>query len=75
MLKQIRTVFFTALCLAILLNTVNDTDSSLTDNNNSNLNPILLIGTASLDISANSLILNAAMHYIISTNRFDESLF
>ena len=36
---------------------------------------ILLFGKASLDITANTLILNASMNYIISTNRFEVSLF
>ena len=56
-----------------LLSTVNDTDSSLTNTNDSMLTHILLFGKASLDISADTLILNAIMNYI-STNRFEESL-
>ena len=58
-----------------LLSTVNDIDSSLTNTNDSILTHILLFGKASLDISTNTLILNATMNYIISTNRFEESLF
>ena len=58
-----------------LLSMVNDIDSSLTNTNDSILTHILLFGKASLDISANTLILNATMNYIISTNRFEESLF
>ena len=54
---------------------MNDTDSSLINTNDSILTHILLFGKASLDISANTLILNATMKYIISTNRFQESLF
>ena len=57
------------------LNTVNDIDSSLTNTNHTILTHILLFGKASLDISANTLILNATMNYIISTNRFEVSLF
>ena len=70
--------FFTAPCLLIkdapswaqLMNI----DSSLTNTNDSILTHILLFGQASLDISANTLILNATRKYIISTKRFQESL-
>ena len=58
-----------------LLSTVNDIDSSLTNVNDTILTYILLFGKASLDISVNTLILNATMNDIISTNRFEESLF
>ena len=58
-----------------LLSTVNDIDSSLTNTNDSNLSHVLLFGKATLDISANTFILNETMNYIISTNRFEESLF
>ena len=58
-----------------LLNTVNDIDSSLSNTNDTILTHILLFGKASLDISANTLILNATMNYIISTNRSEVSLF
>ena len=58
-----------------LLSTVKDIDSSLTNTNDSILTHILLFGKASLDTSANTLLLNATMNYIISTNRFEESLF
>ena len=58
-----------------LLSTVNDIDSSLTNTNDSILTHILLFGKASLDISANTLIHNATINYIMSTNRFEESLF
>ena len=53
----------------------NDIDSSLTNTNDLVLTHILLFGQASSDISANTLILNATRKYIISTNRFRESLF
>ena len=58
-----------------LLSTVNDIDCSLTNTNDSILTHILLFGKASLDTSANNLLLDATMNYIISTNRFEESLF
>ena len=80
MLKQIHIFFFTAPCLLIKdapswAQLMNDIDSSLTNTNDSILTHILLFGQASLDISANILILNATRKYIISTNRFQESLF
>ena len=79
MLKQIR-IFFLYCPLftnqrRTLLRTVKDIDSSLTNTNDSTLTHILLFGKASLDTSANTLLLNATMNYIISTNRFEESLF
>ena len=58
-----------------LLSTVNDIDSSLTNTDDTTLTDILLFGKASLDITANTLILNATMNYIIWTNRFEVSLF
>ena len=54
---------------------MNDIDNSLKNTNDSILTHILLFGQASLDISANTLILNATRKYVISTNRFQESLF
>ena len=58
-----------------LLSTVNDIDSSLTNTNDSILTYILLFGKASLDTSTNTLLLNATMNYIISTNIFEGSIF
>ena len=43
--------------------------------NDAILTHILLFGKASLDILANTVILNATINYIISTNRFEEHLF
>ena len=55
---------------------MNDIDSSLTYTNDSILTHILLFGQASSDIPANTLILNnATRKYIISTKRFQESIF
>ena len=51
-----------------LLSTVNDINSSLTNTNDLILTHILLFGKASLDTSANTLLLNAAVNYIISLN-------
>ena len=53
---------------------MNDIDNSLKNTNDSILTHILLFGQASLDIPANTLILNALRKYI-STKRFQESLF
>ena len=79
MLKQIRIFFLFCLLFSnhrcTLLSTVNDVDSSLANNNDAILTHILLFDKASLDISTNTLVLNADMNYIISTNRFEESLF
>ena len=55
---------------------MNDIDSSLTYTNDSILTNILLFGQTSSDIPANTLILNnATRKYIISTKRFQESIF
>ena len=61
-------------CLSIV-NDIYYIDSSFTNTNDSMLTYILLFGKASLDISATTLIINSAINYIISTNRFEESLF
>ena len=56
----------------------NDSDGKYSNGkytNDSLLTHILLFGKFSLDISANTLILTATMKYIISTNRFQKSLF
>ena len=58
-----------------LLSIVNEIDSSFTNANDSILTHILLFGKASLDASENTLLFNATMNDIISTNRFEESLF
>ena len=58
-----------------LLSTVNDIDSSLTNTNDFILTYILIYGKATLDTSANTLLSNATMNYIILTNIFKESLF
>ena len=47
----------------------------LINTNDSILTQMILLGKASLDISAKTLILNATMNYIISTNIFKESLY
>ena len=56
-------------------NDPNDKYSTVKYTNDSILTHILLFGKVSLDISANTLILTATMKHIISTNRFQKSLF
>ena len=58
-----------------LLSTVNDVDSSLINTKDSILTHILPFGKTSLDTTANTFSLNATINYIISTNRFEESIF
>ena len=58
-----------------LLSTVNDIDSSLANTDNTTLTDNLLFGKASLNITANTLMHNETMSYIISTSRFEVSLF
>ena len=57
------------------LSSVNAIDSSLTNTDDTTLTDILHFGKTSLDITANTLILNATMNYIILTNRFEVKLF
>ena len=70
MLKQLYCPLFSS-----QRNTLMIIDSSLTNANDTILTHILLFGKVSLDISLNTLILNATMNYIILTNRFEENLF
>ena len=49
--------------------------ASLTNTNDMIWTDILLFGKVSLDISANTLLLNATMNYITSTNKSEENLF
>ena len=58
-----------------LLSTVNGINDSLTNTDDTTLTEILLFGKASLHTTANTLMLNATMNYIISTNRFEVTLF
>ena len=55
--------------------TFSDIDCSLANTNGTVLTHILLFGKASLAISVNTFIPNATMNYIISTKRFEASLF
>lgn len=54
--------------------TVNDIDSSSVNSNDEKFTRILFFGKASLDIPANTLIVNATMNYITLPYRFEESL-
>ena len=58
-----------------ILSTVNDIDSCLINTGDTTLTEILLLGKASLYITVNTLIRNATMNYIISTNKFEVNLF
>ena len=71
---------------AQLMNNIDSSNDKYTNDSNSKysnvkytddsiLTRILLFGKVSLGISANTLVLNATMKYIISTNRFQKSLF
>ena len=58
-----------------LLSTANDIDSSSINTDDTTSTHFLLFGKASLEITANTLTLNATMNYIKTTNRFEVSLF
>ena len=58
-----------------LLSTIRNIDCKLLENTDSSLTQTLLYGNPSLDINTNSLILNAAIDFILSTKRFEEVLF
>ena len=58
-----------------LLSTIRNIDCKLLENTDSLLTQALLYGNPSLDINTNSLILNAAIDFILSTKRFEEALF
>ena len=58
-----------------LLSTIRNIDCKLLENTDPSLTQTLLYGNPSLDINTNSLILNAAIDFILSTKRFEEALF
>ena len=57
------------------LSTIRNIDCKLLENTDSLLTQTLLYGNPSLDINTNSLILNAAIDFILSTERLEEALF
>ena len=58
-----------------LLSTLNNIDSKILESNDSYLTQTLLFGSISFDSETNTLVLNATIDYILSTERFEESLF
>ena len=58
-----------------LLSTLNNIDSKILESNDCYLTQILLFGSISFDSETNTLVLNATIDYILSTERFEESLF
>ena len=57
-----------------LLSTLNNNDSKLIETNESSLTELLLFGNSLFGLKKNSLILNASIDYILSTERFEEAL-
>ena len=58
-----------------LLNTISQTDNKLLDSKESNLIQHLLFADLSRDTKTSTEILNAAVSYVLTTERFDERLF
>ena len=58
-----------------LLSTIRNIDCKLLEITDSSLTHTLLYGNPSFDIITNSLILNATIDFILSTKRFEETLF
>ena len=58
-----------------LLSTIRNIDCKLLENTDSSLTQALLCGNPSIDINTNSLILNAAIDFILPTKRFEKALF
>ena len=58
-----------------LLNTLHQIDNTLLEVNDSNLVKYLLFGDTTRDDNTNTEILNATIHYVLSTKRFDGPLF
>ena len=58
-----------------LLSTLNNIDSKILESNDSYLTQTLLFGSTSFDSETNTLVLNATIDYILSTERFEQPLF
>ena len=58
-----------------LLSTLGNFNYSLLENTKNHLTQTLLFGNLSLSSSNNSKILNAAIHFILVTKKFDEQLY
>ena len=57
------------------LSTLNNTDSKILESNDSYLTQTFLFGSTLLDSERNTLLLNATIDFILSTERFEEPLF
>ena len=57
------------------LSTLNNIDSKMLESTDSYLTQTLLFGCTSFDSETNTLVLNSAIDYILSTERFEEALF
>ena len=57
-----------------LLSTLNKIDCKLIETNESSLTETSLFGNSLFDLKKNSLVLNAFIDYILSTERFEEAL-
>ena len=58
-----------------LLSTLNNIDCKILESIDSYLTQLLLFGCTLLDSETNTLVLNATIDYILSTERFKEALF
>ena len=58
-----------------LLSTLDNIDSKILESNDSYLTQTLLFGSTSFDSETNTLVLNTAIDYILSTERFEQPLF
>ena len=58
-----------------LLSTLDNIDSKILKSNDSYLTQTLLFGSTSFDSETNTLVLNATIDYILSTERFEQPLF
>ena len=58
-----------------LLSTLDNIDSKILESNDSYLTQTLLFGSTLFDSETNTLVLNATIDYILSTERFEQPLF
>ena len=58
-----------------LLSTIENIDCKLSENTDCSLTQTLQYGNPSLDIITNSLLVNAAIDFVLSTKRFEKTLF
>ena len=78
MLNQLLITFSSLMCIDeryALLNTIKSIDCRLLDMTETVLTKTLLFRNCSVDAQTNTQILNATIEYILTTKRFDESLF